>query len=246
MKKLNKESSVIKDLESLLKKKHYEYRAQTEPKQTILYETEPVDIITFVTHPDYLGQNLYGLSEPQQKVLEIADDFENGINYIVLWVGKGGGKDWITRVIFMRLVYKLLCMRNPHDYFGLPPSEIITFLNVAASSEQASNVFFEPLKNYIKNAGPKAFRAFGFDPERDIKERHIIFPKNIQLVSGHSESDTLEGKNVLVAVADEIDARAFRNPQKMWTMLRSSSRSRFNGKEKFLLFLTCAIQTLIT
>ncbi|MEM0333117.1 MAG: hypothetical protein QXX30_01480 [Candidatus Aenigmatarchaeota archaeon] len=234
MKKANKDISLIKEIEGLLKQKHYQYRVQNKDidEQEIIYEIEPVDILTFVTSPEYLGQNLYGLSEPQKKVLEVADDFENGINYLILWVGKGGGKDWITRVIFMRLVYKLLCMRSPHEYFGLPSSEIITFLNVAASADQASTVFFEPLKNYIKNAGPKAFKQFGFDPERDIKERYILFPKNIMLISGHSESDTLEGKNILVAVADEIDAKTFRNPQKMWTMLRSSSRSRFNGREK--------------
>lgn len=230
MPKKNESFSIIRDINSLIEKKTYEAKAELNPKD--IYEVEPVDIITFVTSNDYLGINLYGLSEPQKKVLEIADDFENGINYIILWVGKGGGKDFITRIIFMRLVYRLLCMYSPHKYFGIPSSEIITFLNVAASADQAASVFFDPLKNYIRNAGPKAFRQFGFNPDTDIKEKHIIFPKNIHLVSGHSESDSLEGKNILVAVADEIDAKSFRNPEKMWTMLRSSSRSRFNGKEK--------------
>ncbi len=232
MKKDKKPISLIQDIQGLIEKKSYEAKVTLGEQNEYLYEVEPVDILTFVTHPDYLGINLYGLSEPQKKVLEVADDFENGINYIILWVGKGGGKDFITRIIFMRLVYKLLCMKYPHRYFGMPSSEIITFLNVAASADQASSVFFDPLKNYIRNAGPKAFRQFGFNPDTDIKEKHIIFPKNIHLVSGHSESDSLEGKNVLVAVADEIDAKAFRNPEKMWTMLRSSSRSRFRGKEK--------------
>jgi len=232
MQKKNNNLDLISDLKSILEKKTYESIDDNTLPGTSLYEVEPVDILTFVESKDYLGINLYGLSEPQKKVLEIADDFENNINYIILWVGKGGGKDFITRVIFMRLVYKLLCMRNPHKFFGIPSSEIITFLNVAASADQASSVFFDPLKNYIRNAGPKAFIQFGFDPNKDIKDRYIVFPKNIHLVSGHSESDSLEGKNILVGVVDEIDADTFRNPDKMWTMLRSSSRSRFNGKEK--------------
>lgn len=232
MKRQNKEQNLIGSFKSILEEKAYIAKTSSLEEASSIYEIEPVDILTFVTNKDYLGIDLYGLSEPQKKVLEIADDFENNINYIVLWVGKGGGKDFITRIIFMRLVYRLLCMKAPHRYFNMPNSEIITFLNVASSADQASNVFFEPLKNYIRNAGPKAFRTFGFNPDTDIKDRYIVFPKNIQLVSGHSESDSLEGKNVLVAVADEIDASSFRNPDKMWTMLRSSSRSRFNGKEK--------------
>lgn len=230
-----KETSVISDITSLLSEKSYIDRANKDiNSEDSIYEYIPVSIDEFVTSKDYLGQDLYGLSEPQRRVLEEADNFENNINYLILWVGKGGGKDFITRIMFLRLVYKLLCMRNPHAYFGIPSSELITFINVAASSDQAHNVFFEPLKNYIRMAGHKAFKIFGFDPDRDIKERLITFPKNILLISGHSEADTLEGKNILVGVVDEIDAKSFRNPQKMWTMLRSSSRSRFNGKEKIV------------
>ena len=237
MKKKTTNENLISEIKGLLNQKAYVGKISTANEKelkSILYEEGPVDIDTFVTSKQYLGQNLYGLSEAQRKVLEVADDFENGINYLILWVGKGGGKDFITRIIFLRLVYKLLCMRSPHAYLGIPSTEIITFLNVAASADQAQNVFFEPLKNMLKSSGESAFIKFGFNPETDIKERMIVFPKNIILLSGHSEADTLEGKNVLVAVADEIDAKTFRNPEKMWTMLRSSSRSRFFGKEKIM------------
>lgn len=223
--------SIMGDFLSTLSDKKYEAKARRGDSQ-LIYEVNPVDVDTFITSPDYLGQSLYGLSEPQKKVLDYADDFENGINYIILWVGKGGGKDWVTRMIFMRLAYRLLCMRSPHRYFGMPEEEILTFLNVAASSDQARSAFFEPLKGYFRNAGELAFRRFGFNPDWDIKDKSIKLPKNINIESGHSEADSLEGKHLLVAVADEIDGTAFKKPDKMWTMLRSSSRSRFSGKEK--------------
>ena len=230
--KRNSDSAdIITDFMSELKTKTYVSMSQRGEQEGI-WETEPIDIDTFVTSTDYLGQNLYGLSEPQKNVLEYADDFENGINYIVLWAGKGSGKDWITRMVFMRLAYKLLCMRSPHRYLGLPEQEFITFLNVAASSDQAKSAFFEPLKEYFRSAGENAFKVFGFDPEHHIRDREILLPKNINIVSGHSEFDSLEGKHLLVAVADEIDGNAFKKPAQMWTMLRSSSRSRFSGKEK--------------
>lgn len=227
------EVDIITGFMSELKTKTYVAKSQ-RGEESGLWEEVPVSVEEFVTSPEYLNQNLYGLSDAQKAVLEAADDFENGINYLVLWVGKGGGKDWTTRIIFMRLAYKLLCMRSPHRYLGLPEQEFITFLNVAASSDQAKSAFFEPLKEYFRSAGEKAFKRFGFDPELDIKDREILLPKNINIVSGHSESDSLEGKHLLVSVADEIDGTAFKKPDKMWTMLRSSSLSRFSGREKVI------------
>lgn len=125
-------------------------------------------------------------------------------------------------------------MRSPHAFLKTPEVEIISFMNVASNAVQASSTFFEPLKNMIKNAGPKAFEVFGFDKDRDMLDREINFPKNIQLVSGHSQADGLEGKNLLVAVADEIDADTFSKPGKMWTMLQSSSKTRFAEFRKII------------
>jgi hypothetical protein len=140
MKKKQPRENLISEIKGLLTQKAYVGKISTADKnelKNLLYEEEPVDIDTFVISKQYLGQSLYGLSEAQRRVLEVADDFENGINYLILWVGKGGGKNFITRIIFLRLVYKLLCMRSPHAYLGIPSTEIITFLNVAASADQA-------------------------------------------------------------------------------------------------------------
>lgn len=51
------------------------------------YRIQPVDLDTFVTSKDYLGQSLWGMSENQREFLEAATDLENNINFFVLWVG---------------------------------------------------------------------------------------------------------------------------------------------------------------
>jgi len=226
------QNSIITSFTNVLEKKAYEAKA-SRGESSGLWEEEPVDIYTFLRDPDYLNLGPgFKLSDAQYEIMKKAEDFENDINTFVIWVGKGGGKNSLTRIIFLRLAYVLLCMRSPHSYFNMPPNDIFTIMNVAANSEQASAAFFEPLKNMLKMAGNKAFRQFGFNIETDMLDKEVNFPKNIQLYSGHSKADALEGRNIIVAVADEIDGDSFQKPDKMWTMLNSSANTRFVGRQK--------------
>jgi len=242
--KANKGSSLFAadDLLDLMKQKEYEAKAR-RGEADVLYEVEPVDIDTFIRDPDYLGiapvydehgNEIPPLSEPQRNFINAVSDFNNGINHIVLWVGKGGGKNWITRLTFMYLSYLLLTLKSPHKFLNFPETEYITFLNVASNAQQAKNNFFRYLRDAFRQAGPKAFKQFGFNPDTDILDGEIRLPKKIQIASGHSQADSLEGLHILVGVADEIDGTAFQHPERMWNMLISSSRSRFAGREKII------------
>jgi hypothetical protein len=53
-----------------------------------VYRVQPVDLKTFVAHPDYLGQTLWGLSQAQTEFIDTVSDFENGKNFFVLYVGE--------------------------------------------------------------------------------------------------------------------------------------------------------------
>ena len=93
----------------------------------------------------------------------------------------------------MYVVYKLLCMYDPHEYLEHNPSKDITLLNVAINSDQARDNFFTPMTNILKNAGNKAFKDFGFDPETDIQTKRVTFPRNIQIISANSRAGGIEG-----------------------------------------------------
>jgi len=215
----------------------------------------PVDIETFLYGKDYMNlspdkDHPLRLSDEQMRVLRELDDDNPDTNKIIeavlVW-GKGSGKDWITSIFFCRRVYKLLCLANPQKFYGMPAGEPMEFLNVAVSAEQANSVFFFKLTNMIKEAGPLAFKQFGFDKNKDILSNKIIFPKSIILHSGHSEQASLEGKNLFAAVMDEAAEfkteaelrgkghRAKKSAPAIYRFLASSIRSRFPTVGKLII-----------
>jgi len=212
----------------LLKKS--EYVAREEAGET--YRVKPVDLRTFVLSHDYLGQDMWGISRVQEDFLKTGSDLENGINFFVLFVGKGGGKNWSSGVLFLYIVYKLLCMYDPHKYLNHNSAKAITLINVAINEMQARKNFFNPLINILRSAGDKAFKQFGFDPEADIQKMQVVFPKNIEIMSANSRAGGIEGYDLLVAMADEVDDVEFHSVDKIVGTLRTSSQSRFQGKEK--------------
>lgn len=222
---------------------------------TTVNEEEVVDLKTFLYSYDYLNLTQNGkypleLSPRQFAFLEALDDDDPKTNQyleaVIVW-GKGSGKDWCTSIFYARRVYKLLCMKDPITFYGMPSGEPIDFLNVAASSDQAKDVFFNKFINLLEKAGPLAFQQFGFDFKKDIKDGKVRFPKNINVYSGHSERASLEGKNLYAAVMDEAAEfkteaelkgkghRAQMSAKAIYDFLSSSIRSRFPKTGKLIL-----------
>jgi hypothetical protein len=142
------------------------------------------------------------------------------VNFLELEWGKGGGKDHTCRMIAMRVCYLLLCLRSPQDYYAMPEQDSIHVLNVASSSKQAQRAFFAPMRRAVQRPGCWFQRNAGVDI-LDAAERQrrgargertvtlldtIRFEHNIEAVSGHSDADSQEGLNLILGIADEIDA----------------------------------------
>jgi len=141
------------------------------------------------------------------------------VNFLELEWGKGGGKDHTCRMIAMRVCYLLLCLRSPQAYYAMPEQDSIHVLNVASSSKQAQRAFFAPMRRAIQRPGCW-FQRQGVDI-LDAAERQkrgargertvtlldtIRFEHNVEAVSGHSDADSQEGLNLILGIADEIDA----------------------------------------
>ena len=183
------------------------------------FEETPVDAKTFVESPDYLGQP--GLSEIQYNIVEAMSQIyrkedlqqlmgeEEGARYyekytkneIILQLGKGSGKDFTSTVACAYIVYKLLCLKDPARYFGKPSGDAIDLINVAINAQQAKNVFFKGFKSKIE-------RSPWFAGKYEAKVDSIGFNKSITVYSGHSERESHEGLNLLLAVLDEISGFA--------------------------------------
>lgn len=154
------------------------------------------------------------------------------------------GKDFSVQVAFARLANLLLCLKSPQDYYGMPHQTIIHMMNVAASAPQAHGVFFKPLRTLLtRSPWFNGTHGHDFKFEGDLPGPQAIemrFTKQVELISGHSQAETLEGKNLLAAVADEISAfptiaetkaRTGRTPARsadaIIDMLKSSATTRF-------------------
>jgi len=179
----------------------------------------PVNAKTFVEGEDYLGQP--PLSQTQYDIIEAMSQIyrkedlidlmgeEEGARYykkytkneIILQLGKGSGKDFTSTVACAYIVYKLLCLKEPARYFGKPSGDAIDIINVAINAQQAKNVFFKGFKTKIE-------KSPWFQGKYNPKAESIEFDHAITVYSGHSERESHEGLNLILAVLDEISGFA--------------------------------------
>ena len=179
----------------------------------------PVNAKTFVEGEDYLGQPplsqvQYDIVEAMSQIYKLEDLIdllgeEEGTRYykkytkneVILQLGKGSGKDFTSTVACAYIVYKLLCLNDPAKYFGKPSGDAIDIINVAINAQQAKNVFFKGFKTKIE-------RSPWFAGKYNPKAESIEFDHSITVYSGHSERESHEGLNLLLAVLDEISGFA--------------------------------------
>jgi len=179
----------------------------------------PVDAKTFVEGEAYLGQPplsqvQYDIVEAMSQIYKKEDLIDlmgptEGEKYykkytkneIILQLGKGSGKDFTSTVACSYIVYKLLCLKDPARYFGKPSGDAIDIINVAINAQQAKNVFFKGFKSKIE-------RSPWFAGKFYAKADSIEFDHAITVYSGHSERESHEGLNLILAVLDEISGFA--------------------------------------
>ena len=183
------------------------------------FAERPVDAKTFVEGEAYLGQPplsqvQYDIVEAMSQIYRLEDlidimgDTEGRRYYnkytkneIILQLGKGSGKDFTSTVACAYIVYKLLCLKDPARYFGKPSGDAIDIINVAINAQQAKNVFFKGFKTKIERSPWFAGRFYA-------KADSIEFDHSITVYSGHSERESHEGLNLILAVLDEISGFA--------------------------------------
>lgn len=237
-----------------------EEKVETSSSLDDVFAIEPVPLDVFIKDKSYLRQK-YGLGPIQMDVvrhfeqvlypetyIQMVEQFGPAwdpvrfVNELVVEWGKGAGKDFVLQVCFARVSYMLLCLREPQGYFGHASNSQIQMMNVAFNAAQAQGSFFKPLRNLLVESP-----FFNDKFETDVpgpQATSIRFDKQLELISGHSDADGLEGKNLIAAVADEISAfptidlnRSGKPPARsadaIIDMLRSSASTRFPYTHKF-------------
>ena len=145
------------------------------------------------------------------------------VNELWLMVGKGGGKDHMAALTQLRLVYLLLCLRNPQRYFRIGATSDIHLINVATSEGHGLGVYRAEFKGLLAHS--PWFQGLSSVPDDIAKETR--FDKRIVCISGNSKEDSGEGYNVLSAVLDEIDA--FRTKDELEQTARTARGKLLNA-----------------
>lgn len=194
-----------------------------------LFEEKPVGLDEFVESKDYLG--LKPLSYYQKKLVLASTQiyrldtlislygetagrqrYAETFREIIFILGKGSGKDHCSVIACAYIVYLLLCLKNPAEYYGYDEGNSFDILNIAVNADQAKRVFFNNLVRRIKNSPWFEGRYAAKSDGNPLTQNEINFDKNINIYSGHSEREAFEGYNVFFVVLDEISAFAEESP----------------------------------
>ena len=244
------------DIDSILENKIAEWNDKLDLYQSdIIFKEVPVPLDEFLYGKQYL--NITKLSPIQYEFIkhgtQIYRDTEldylkwekiRRVGELVAYWGKGSGKDMCSVIIQARIAYLLLCLINPQHYYNLHHTSSIDMLNMAYNSDQAEGIFFETFAETLRQCN-------WFKNYCKIGTRVVEFDKRIYAYSGNSFEEAFEGKNLIIAVLDEISAfktkveveqmsiRRLRAPrysaESVYDMAKSSVESRFgNGIGKVI------------
>ena len=210
------------------------------------FETMPVDLDEFLYGKDYLNLLPIKVSPIQRDIIERSSQillepeliqihgkekgskiWESTTRDVFLALGKSSGKDFSAQVICCRIVYLLLCLKDPAAYFNRPKDAQTTIANVAQNAKAANEVFFRGFIARVKNC------KF-FDGKYHIRSSDINFDKSIDVVSSNSETGSIEGYDLLVVIADEIDHGDAEKAEEMYNSASATVTSRFPTTGKMI------------
>jgi hypothetical protein len=231
--------------------------SETVAPLTVQWVEEPVPLDVFIRDPHYLknpplSEEQFAAVQHAERIFfpatyaELATSSESAIreywsapvrmvNFITLQWGKGGGKDHTCRVMSMRVAYLLLCLPSPQDYYGFAPQDEIHLLNVASSAPQANRAFFGPMRKAVTRKG------CWLDSYADPLVGSVKYANGIEAISGHSDAETQEGLNLILAVADEVDA--FKREEELEIHRSSASRESTKSAEAILKMMRTSMMT---
>ena len=122
------------------------------------YEQIPVDILTFIKDYRYLGKawhlsdgecKLYPYWENKLKEL-FPDNITTSVNNLILSGARGLGKSEIAITVMLYIMYRVMCLKNPLEYFGLKPTEKIAFSFMNITEALAYDIGVSKFQNTIQ------------------------------------------------------------------------------------------------
>lgn len=171
------------------------------------YKEMPVDIITFIKDPRYLGKawhtsdgqcKLFPYWEEKLKQL-FPDSFSTNYNTFIESGARGIGKSEIAVTCALHMMYRVMCLKNPLEYFNLKPTEKLAFAFMNITEALAYDIGVSKFQATVQMS--PWFMERGTLSGRD----EIIWnpPSYINLIVG-SQPRHVIGQAILFAFFDEI------------------------------------------
>ena len=167
------------------------------------YEEIPVSIQEFISNPHYLGKstrNGESIYPYWKKTYNKIFDDSLGYEEIIFTGAIGVGKTKTADVCLAYMLYKLMCLKNPQEYFKFNEGEKITIFFLNINLKLAEGVGFRALHEFLLNS--PWFMERGSSSGRS----KILYkpPKNIDITFG-SKGDHALGQQIFCAAMDEIN-----------------------------------------
>lgn len=139
----------------------YSNTGKSETYNNLLYEDYneiPVDIITFISDERYLGNawkdadgklKLYPFWQDRLKEL-FPDNLTTSVNNLIESGARGLGKSEVAVTVMLYLMYRLMCLKNPHQFLHLKPTEKVCFAFMNITIKAVEDIANDKFQNTVK------------------------------------------------------------------------------------------------
>lgn len=166
------------------------------------YEEIPVDIDTFIEDNRYIGKTTRQGTTVYpywRKVLRNIFDPKNHYTEIILTGAIGLGKTTIAIIGMTYVLYRLLCLKNPQEFYNLQGNSTIVLAFFNVNLELSGNVAFKKIQSILQES--PWFLDHG--TIRGQKNKEFIPDKNIQFSIG-SQAEHGLGQDIICVKGDTV------------------------------------------
>lgn len=192
--------------------KEYSTDGNSAKLNKLLYEDWkeiPVDILTFIKDDNYLGKawkdpegNLKLFPYWENLLPKIfPDPFTTSVNNLIESGGRGLGKSEIAVTCMLYMIYRLMCLKNPHAYYNLKVTEKFAFAFMNITKTLSENIGINKFQSTVQLS--PWFMARGEMTQRNNLP-YWIAPDYINIIIGSQPSHVI-GQPIMGAFMDEID-----------------------------------------
>lgn len=167
----------------------------------------PVGIEEFLDSTEFLGSTDITLwPEVRKAIIAINLNWWKGPDHAyveaLLMGSTSSGKSEIAKITTLYHLYLLSCIDVPQALYGLPKTTSIVFAIMAAKPHVTKKVLYAPMRKLVEHM---PYFQKHLRPNKLVESEMIFEEKNIRMVPGGSDADSILGEAIIGGIIDEIN-----------------------------------------